>query len=102
MNLWHVDKGRFDVLVGVYLNDNMNKDHGNFMVWPGILPDDVNINKGVYEETSTFVPTDPPHQIMAKKGSVIVVNRRACHGTAPNISKDYIRQVVWFRLQASS
>lgn len=94
---WHVDKGYFDILVGIYLNDNMEENHGNFTVWPTLVSSNADVRKGIYQSDSK-VNAGSPEQICLLKGSVIIANRRLCHGTAPNNSTSYTRRVIWFRL----
>lgn len=94
---WHVDKGRFDVLVGVYLTDNLLEDHGNFVVYSMVVAG-TDLAQGITQATHPDLNVGPPTQILAPRGSALVVDRRLCHGTAGNLTANYTRQVVWYRL----
>lgn len=107
---WHIDKNHFDLLLGVYLNDNLDPDSGNFIIAEGsetlfltsagqhLSSNDLSLLREGKEGTFESIGI-PPTQVTARGGDVIAVHRALCHTTAPNTKSDYTRRVVWFRLR---
>lgn len=122
--MWHIDNftekdlnrkftpKEFDYLVGIYLTNNEEENHGNFTCFSGghhqtraycrHMSDDENI---VYEQLKTNSLTkirselklSNEFQIKCKKGSVLIADRMLPHLiSAPNLSND-IRIVIFFR-----
>lgn len=117
---WHIDNYTekdfkrtklpkdFSLLVGVYLTDNETDFSGNFTVFPCShhqIQAFSNKNGGIeHYETKGLIEArqnlvlGKPHQIKAKKGSVVFAHRHLAHLiSAPNNS-DQIRTIIWFRV----
>ncbi|CAF4087686.1 unnamed protein product, partial [Rotaria magnacalcarata] len=111
---WHIDnvypgslKG-FGLLVGIFLNDTLAPDSGNFTVFPGgHLVLEEHFRKPQYSNSlyrdkvgRINLPTvniGNQHQILARAGDIVICHHQLPHRAAPNISPN-IRMAVFFRV----
>lgn len=101
----------FTCLVGIYLDDNLENDSGNFTVWSGqhhrlqtwsrnnggheyYEKNGLNKMKEVFRQNELKTKL---FQIKASRGSLIIVHRMLLHTMGSN-EYDKIRKVVWFRM----
>jgi hypothetical protein len=96
----------FTALIGIYLSDVSELDHGNFTVWPGshrtiatYLAQNLDANAdNIYEVIRGIGQIDcgEPLQIRARAGDVVICHSLLKHGTAPNLGSN-IRYMVFVR-----
>jgi len=113
--------GEFDLLVGILLEDNLEKDHGNFTLYPGshhqirayltkklggvVVAQSKDAYKYLcnngFEEMFEELKFSNPYQVCGKAGSIILVDRMCAHLiSAQNLSTTYARKIVWFRIKS--
>ncbi|CAF1296529.1 unnamed protein product [Rotaria magnacalcarata] len=111
---WHLDnvqpggvKG-FGLIVGVFLNDTLQPDSGNFTVFPGGHRTlEAHFRNTAYSMSlyrhkygKIIVPNidiGDQHQILANAGDIVICHHQMPHRAAPNISP-HIRMAVFFRI----
>lgn len=104
----------FDALIGIVLSDTEQENCGNFTVFPGshFRFQEWSRKNGGYEYfkqhgfeemVKSFRSSGAelnPHQLMTKRGDLIVANRFLLHLiSAPNFSEN-IRKIIWFRTKS--
>lgn len=123
---WHIDNftekdlkrnklpPEFDLLLGIYLTDNVEPNAGNFTVFPGthialqawFAKNNYSWEKLAREGLTKIsqekdLSFSNPWQIQAPEGSIVLANRWLPHLiSAPNESKQ-TRVIVWFRIRGA-
>jgi len=98
----------FTLLVGVYLKDILEEDHGNFAAYPGSHlahaeyfrkhgPDSILNHHGKLTMPIKIPDLQPPVQICVKAGDVVIANYLTAHTMACNFGPD-IRYAIYFRV----
>ena len=106
-NRWHVDgleKGihsSFSMLVGVTLSSAMQRNQGNFTVWPGSHKTLLPLLKDAHTQSKPLVLARPDlghgTQILADAGDLVFAHHKLAHKGGMNTGHD-IRYQVYFRV----
>jgi ectoine hydroxylase-related dioxygenase (phytanoyl-CoA dioxygenase family) len=96
--------------VGVYLNDILEENSGNFTVYPGTHmlhadwfksnPPEALLNEQGYMKAMPTIQRPPGVQIKAKAGDVIIAHYLLAHSIASNVSPN-IRYALYFRITST-
>jgi hypothetical protein len=108
----------FQLLLGVVLEDNLETNHGNYTCFPGshiqikaYLSNKCKTTENAYKylcenglnEMFKDLSFSNPYQVCASSGSIIIADRMLAHLiSAPNMSNNYVRKIVWFRIKANN
>lgn len=121
---WHLDNftdrdvarairpREFDLMLGIYLSDNLEGNQGNFTCYPGahhqirayLAQHGCRSPEDAIARLSEHLPVDKisvpdSFQVRASAGSVLWVDRALPHLiSGPNSSVDYVRTIIWFRI----
>ncbi len=101
--MWH------GVIVGVLLTDVLQENCGNPVSWPGShhelrqafkqlgpFPTEVKLSQLISDQCTTKI-TSQPEQLIARAGTITIMDHALHHGMAPNESTT-IRHAVYYRL----